>query len=933
MLRTVERVRFGVLGELVAVDGGAAVRIGRSTRAAVLAALLWHRTRPVSVEELIALVWGADAPSTAATMVHGAVARLRTTLDPDRGTGPGRVIGSANGGYVIGPDVGVDAVEFERLLAEGRALVDGSPEPAEPVLAEARSRWRGPAYAGIEQPFARDEAARLEELRLQCVELQADVALALGRPSARWRSSSRWWRPTRRGSTPPHSSCGRCTGASGRPRRWPSTAGSAGCWSTSWGWSRGRRCGRPRRDVLERADGMPRDAARLPAPLSSFVGREDDLARVGALLCTARLTTLTGPGGTGKTRLAVEVGRRAAADAVFVDLARARSAELFDATVAEAFGIRFDDGGLAAAVAAAVADEPVMIVLDNCEHLLDRCAAFVQELLAARGQAAGAGHQPRTARRARRAGASRPAAGARGRRRAVGGDRGQPRGAPVRRARRRDAARLRGHRRERGPGRRDLPSPRRASRSRWSWPRRGRPRSRCGRSPTGSTTVGCSTRPAAPPNRGIAASRPPSRGAATCCPEPERALFAVARGVPRRLRPGGRRRGRRAATRHCRWPTSSSAASSRPTRGRRLRFRLLETTRAFARPRTDRGRPRRTCAADTPTTTATSPAGPSRTCTAAGSGRWLAGPAPRARQPPRRAGVGGGPERRPGGAGRARRKPLALLGRAGLAQRGPALADGRRSPWSAGPARTDGRCCRRRRCCTSAAPSSTRPRPSPTSNDRLAVAAGDRGAEGDALGLAATVAWARGRFDRAQQLYEDGDRRLAGRRRPLARGDGGGPAGAAAPGPARARRGQSARRRAPPRTPTRWARSWPAGWPATSPPRSSTAGVTRAAAKRLVAEALVHYRLVGLPGGRGVQPAPVRPDRAGRAATGDGPSTASRRSLRVYRRIGHHAGVAAALDSLADGRDATPTTPPACAGIVRRRAHRDRRARRRLAAS
>ena len=98
-----------------------------------------------------------------------------------------------------------------------------------------------------------------------------------------------------------------------------------------------------------------------------------------ALLRDHPLTTLTGPGGTGKTRLALEVAR-ASPEVVFVDLGR--TASLFDETVAEAFGIRFDGGTLADAVAAVLVDEPALVVLDNCEHLLDRCAELATELLA-----------------------------------------------------------------------------------------------------------------------------------------------------------------------------------------------------------------------------------------------------------------------------------------------------------------------------------------------------------------------------------------------------------------------------------------------------------------------------------------------------------------------------------------------------------------------
>ncbi len=481
-------MRCGVLGELVVVEGTRTIRVGRSTRAVVPAALLCHAGRPLAVAELVDLVWGDAAPPTAATMVHGAVAQLRREL-------PSGLIGTTGGGYVV--DVEVDAARFERLP------VEGPPAVVARTCTAALALWRGPAYAGIGRPFARDEAARLEELRRRCVERLADAELALGRPhrvvvelstlvaadptreraaaqlmlalhgtdrqadalavyrrvratlveelgvepgpalraaeaqvlggAARRRSGAR--PDARRGQAAhdirresaadnaerepaaheaerepathnaerePAADDARRDPAAHNAEREPAAhdaerepaahnaerepaaddarrapgPGAARRRAEPGDVQRNARRGRGMDDAAHRT----RDAARLPAAISSFVGRADDLARVAALLRAHPLITLTGPGGTGKTRLAVEVARRAAPDAVFVDLAR--TASLFDATVAEAFGIRYDGGDLPDVVAAALADEPTVVVLDNCEHLLDRCAAFAADLLA-----------------------------------------------------------------------------------------------------------------------------------------------------------------------------------------------------------------------------------------------------------------------------------------------------------------------------------------------------------------------------------------------------------------------------------------------------------------------------------------------------------------------------------------------------------------------
>ena len=204
----------------------------------------------VAVEELVDLVWGDGAPPTAATMVHGAVARLRREL-------AGELVGTTGGGYVV--DVEVDAVAFERLMTVG--------PPAEVAQrsAAALALWRGAAYAGIGRPFARDEADRLEELRRRCVEQLADAELALGRPeravpqltalvTAEPDAGARG-RAAHAGAAPPRPA---------RPTRWPSTAG---CARRSWrssAWSPAPPCGRRRRRCCAAARGRAPPGATPP---------------------------------------------------------------------------------------------------------------------------------------------------------------------------------------------------------------------------------------------------------------------------------------------------------------------------------------------------------------------------------------------------------------------------------------------------------------------------------------------------------------------------------------------------------------------------------------------------------------------------------------------------------------------------------------------
>lgn len=131
-----------------------------------------------------------------------------------------------------------------------------------------------------------------------------------------------------------------------------------------------------------------RASAPLPVQLSSFVGRHDEIAQVERLLTGARLLTLTGAGGSGKTRLAVEVATqlaRASSRAVgWSELSSLSDAKLVAQHVAEQLGIREERPGSAPqALAALIGEQPFLLVLDNCEHVVDECARLVEALLRA----------------------------------------------------------------------------------------------------------------------------------------------------------------------------------------------------------------------------------------------------------------------------------------------------------------------------------------------------------------------------------------------------------------------------------------------------------------------------------------------------------------------------------------------------------------------
>ena len=379
------RATFRLLGPVAVLDpAGTPLPVGGPRRRALLAALLLHPGMSLPVERLVGMLWPDPPPPTASTMVHGAVAAIRRALEP----GAPHVLVTRDGGYVLEvPPEWVDAARFERALEAGRRLLATSPRRASSVLAEALAEWRGPALAGVEEPFARAAAARLDELRLQCFELHADAELRLGRHStvvARLDELAAA-HPLRE-ELCAHLivalyRCGRQAEALAAYRRLRATL------VCELGVEPGERLRGLELAVLrhdQRLQPARTGGATLPAPLGSFVGRDGELDELPALVRSHRLVTLTGPGGAGKTRLALEIARRLTdVDTYLVELAPLPTSALVAETLADALGIRAEPGhALARTVAAALSFRPAVVVLDNCEHLISACAELVQILLA-----------------------------------------------------------------------------------------------------------------------------------------------------------------------------------------------------------------------------------------------------------------------------------------------------------------------------------------------------------------------------------------------------------------------------------------------------------------------------------------------------------------------------------------------------------------------
>ena len=169
---------FRILGPLEVFSDHGVVTLGGRKPRAVLAVLLLHANESVSPERLARALWGEDAPAGTVKTVQVHVSRLRKAL------GDGGLVTTTPAGYQLRVLPGeLDAQQFEQLVQEGRgALEDGRAEDAAAVLREAASLWRGPPLADLAfEPFAQTEIARLEEQRLEALELRVEADAAAGR--------------------------------------------------------------------------------------------------------------------------------------------------------------------------------------------------------------------------------------------------------------------------------------------------------------------------------------------------------------------------------------------------------------------------------------------------------------------------------------------------------------------------------------------------------------------------------------------------------------------------------------------------------------------------------------------------------------------------------------------------------------------------------
>jgi len=384
-------MHIGLLGELEVLDDeGRVVAIAGAKLRALLAVLALHVGRVVAAEVLVEDLWGDDPPAAARNGLQGLASKLRRAL------GSADLIVMRGDGYALDlPPEATDIVQFEQRTAEGRAMAaTGELEGAVDRLADADALWRGAALSDFAyEDFASAAITRLSESRLAVLEERLGIELELGRHQRVIVQLEDLVaaHPLREGFR------GLLMLALYRAGRQADALRifqeGRHLLGEELGLEPGPDLRRLESAILTQDPSLTPTPAPVVAPvavagsrssipeaLTPLVGRDSERRDLATLLAEERFITLVGPGGVGKTRLALEVGRAAAEDlslgGCLVELAPVG-----------------DPAGVAPAIAAAldlpdptrlaevIGDRDVLIVLDNCEHVITAAAEVAEDLL------------------------------------------------------------------------------------------------------------------------------------------------------------------------------------------------------------------------------------------------------------------------------------------------------------------------------------------------------------------------------------------------------------------------------------------------------------------------------------------------------------------------------------------------------------------------
>jgi predicted ATPase/DNA-binding SARP family transcriptional activator len=384
--RVTKPIEFGVLGPVEVVRGGETIGLGGPRQRALLALLLLDAGKPVPAHTIAEELWHGEPPAGSSTTVRSYVSRLRSALGADA-----PIDGGPDGYRVQAPTDLIDSFRFEALVRGAEvALGRGAAARAAGMLREALDLWRGRPFGELADEGAlRLEAERLQELRLHAVELRVEADLALGRDAGLVDELERLVEDHPYRETLWRQLMLALYRADRQADALAAYARARTILDEELGLEPGEELKRLEQAILRHEVPLaeaPVERHNLPTPVTSFVGREAELAELGALLRASRLVTLTGVGGAGKTRLALELAGRTLESfpdgAFFCDLSTLAEPRLLARHLARALDIP-EEGELSMedVLARELRTSELLLVLDNCEHLLEACTALVERLL------------------------------------------------------------------------------------------------------------------------------------------------------------------------------------------------------------------------------------------------------------------------------------------------------------------------------------------------------------------------------------------------------------------------------------------------------------------------------------------------------------------------------------------------------------------------
>ncbi|MGY1682268.1 AfsR/SARP family transcriptional regulator [Geodermatophilus sp. SYSU D01176] len=378
--RHADLVRYRVLGPLEVADSrGGSLSLSGSRQRALVAVLLAHDGHVVPADRLAHSIWGEQQPADPVAALQSQVSRLRTRL------GHGALLETAGRGYRLrhAPH-DLDAAIFERRLAEARGAVD--PGQALRLLDSALSLWRGPAYQDHRDDLdVRIAADRLDDLREIAREDRAAALLALGRSdeAVAQASSLLTEHPLRERAVATLVEA--CCGAGRLAEALAAYESYRATLAEELGLDPGEDLRRLHLRVLRGEPDPTRRRATVPRPVTSYVDRDDEVNAVARAVRDMREATLTGPGGVGKTRLAIEVAARLGEfpdGAWFCDLAAVSDAAAVPAAVASILAIqRLHGRSISDRLVEVLDGRRALLVLDNCEHVREAAAGLVHRIV------------------------------------------------------------------------------------------------------------------------------------------------------------------------------------------------------------------------------------------------------------------------------------------------------------------------------------------------------------------------------------------------------------------------------------------------------------------------------------------------------------------------------------------------------------------------